>query len=236
MLFRSDITVMFRGGVYPIKNTLIFGPEDSGKEGHPIIWKAYESEKPVLSEGTEVGNWQKGENCIWQTQLDRTEKLRQLYVNDRPATLSQCKKTVKGLGGYGKFTIKGNEPWAYRPGEEIDGILLNKLEMPVVAHPEELEILSQTTWTTCRLCVREIVDKGDKLAVLFQQPFGAISCSLGSGTSFGLKSDYTLFKAKEFLTDPGEFYFDRSSKTLYYKPCVDENMLAFIEVAQKQHL
>ena len=31
----QDITVFLRGGNYPISKTLVFGPEDSGKEGHP---------------------------------------------------------------------------------------------------------------------------------------------------------------------------------------------------------
>lgn len=222
----QDITVVLRGGTYPIKNTLLFGPEDSGKEGHPIIWKAYEGERPVLSGGVEVGNWQKGDNGIWQTQLERTEKLRQLYVNDRPATLSQYKKKVKGQGGYGKFEVKGDESWAYNAGEEIDGVLVNKSEMPTVAHPEELEILSQGTWTSSRLCIRGIEGKGDKLALLFAQPFGAIALSMGSGTALKTNDNFSLYNAKEFITEPGEFCFDRSTKILYYKPRTDEDMLS----------
>lgn len=222
----QDITVVLRGGTYPIKNTLLFGPEDSGKEGHPIIWKAYEGEKPVLSGGIEVGNWQKGENGIWQTKLDRTERLRQLYVNDRPATLSQYKKKVKGQGGYGKFVVKGDELWAYEAGEEIDGILVRKDEMPVVAHPEELEILSQGTWTSSRLCIRGMENKGDQLALLFAQPFGAIALAMGSGTALKTNDNFSLYNAKEFITEPGEFCFDRSAKILYYKPQEGEDMLS----------
>lgn len=222
----QDITVVLRGGTYPIKNTLLFGPEDSGKEGHPIIWKAYEGEKPVLSGGIEVGNWQNGENGIWQTKLDRTERLRQLYVNDRPATLSQYKKKVKGQGGYGKFVVKGDELWAYEAGEEIDGILVRKDEMPVVAHPEELEILSQGTWTSSRLCIRGMENKGDQLALLFAQPFGAIALAMGSGTALKTNDNFSLYNAKEFITEPGEFCFDRSAKILYYKPRADEDMLS----------
>ena len=220
-----DITVFLRGGNYPISNTLVFGPEDSGKEGHPVVWKAYEGEIPVLSGGIEAGNWQKGENGIWQARLDRNEKLRQLYVNDRPAILSQYKKKVKGQGGYGTFTVKGDEPWAHFAGKEIDGVLVNKSEMPTVARPEDLEILAQTTWTTSRLCIRAIEEKGDKQALLFAQPFGAISQSMGSGTALNVKADFTLFNAKEFITESGEFSFDRSSKTLYYQPREGEDML-----------
>ena len=82
-----DISVILRGGDYSINKTLVFGPEDSGKEGHPVVWKAYEGEKPVLCGGTEVSKWQKGDNGIWQTKLDYSEKLRQLVVNDVPATI-----------------------------------------------------------------------------------------------------------------------------------------------------
>lgn len=227
----QDITVVLRGGTYPIKNTLFFGPEDSGKEGHPIIWKACEGEKPVLSGGIEAGNWQKGENGIWQTKLDRTERLRQLYVNDRPATLSQYKKKVKGQGGYGKFVVKGDELWAYQAGEEIDGVLVRKDEMPVVEHPEELEILSQGTWTSSRLCIRGIENKGDKLALLFAQPFGAIALAMGSGTALKTNDNFSLYNAKEFITEPGEFCFDRSAKILYYKPRADEDMLSVKVIA-----
>ncbi|MBW8325106.1 MAG: hypothetical protein K0M50_10120 [Prolixibacteraceae bacterium] len=222
----QDITVVLRGGTYPIKNTLFFGPEDSGKEGHPIIWKAYEGEKPVLSGGTEAGNWQNGENGIWQTKLDQTERLRQLYVNDRPATLAQYKKKVKGQGGYGKFVVKGDELWAYEAGEEIDGVLVRKDEMPVVAHPEELEILSQGTWTSSRLCIRGMENKGDNLALLFAQPFGAIALAMGSGTALKTNDNFSLYNAKEFITEPGEFCFDRSAKILYYKPQEGEDMLS----------
>jgi len=222
----QDVSVFLRGGNYPISKTLIFGPEDSGKEGHPIIWKAFQGEQPVLNGGTAVIDWKKGENGIWQAKLDRIEKLRQLYVNDKPATLSRYKKTVKGLGGYGRFEIKGDEPWSNHAGAEIDGVSINSSEMPVVTHPDDLEILSQTTWTTSRLCVREILPKGDQQVLLLSQPFAAISQSMGSGTAFSLTTDYTLFNAKEFLTEPGEFYFDRYSGILYYKPRDGEDLLS----------
>ena len=220
----QDITVFLRGGNYPITKTLDFGPEDSGKEGHPIVWKAFQGEKPVLNGGSPVINWEKGEGGIWQAKLDRSEKLRQLYVNDKPATLSRYKKTVKGLGGYGKFEVKGDEPWANRAGVEIDGVLVNSSEMPVVTHPEDLEILSQTTWTTSRLCIREILAKGDQQVLLLAQPFAAISQSMGSGTAFSLKTIYTLYNSKEFVSEPGEFYFDSHSKILNYKPRECEDM------------
>ena len=156
----QDICVILHVGTYKIENTIFFGPEDSGIDEHPVVWKTYEGETPVISGGIGTRSWQKGDNGIWQTKLERTEKLRQLYINDKPAKLSQYKKQVKGQGGYGKYLVKGDEPWAFRQGEGVDGILVNKSDMPVIAHPEDLEMRTQTTWTMNRVCVRGIKEEG----------------------------------------------------------------------------
>jgi len=216
----QDITVILRGGTYTIKTPLIFGSEDSGKKGHPIIWKAFEEEEPVLCGGIEVSNWQKGENDIWQTKLDRNDKLQQLVVNDIPATLSKYKKEVKGQGGFGKFVVNGDEFWASRKGEEFDGLLISKTDFPEILRPADLEIRTQTGWTTNQICVRDIQEEGNKWILLLDQPFGAISQSCG----FSVNSNCSFFNAKEFITEPGEFYFDRIEKTLYYKPREGEDM------------
>ncbi len=221
----QDICVILRGGTYIIDSTIFFGPEDSGSDEHPVIWKAYEGETPVLSGGIATGSWQRGDNGIWQTKLERNEKLRQLYVNDKPSKLSQYKKKVKGQGGYGKYLVTGVEPWALRQGEGADGIMVNKSDMPVIAHPEDLELRTQTTWTMNRVCVRGVKEEGHQLALLLQQPFGVISQSLGYGTAFDPTGDFHLFNAREFITEPGEFYFDRFEKILYYKPKEDEDMM-----------
>ena len=221
----QDICVILRGGTYTIESTIFFGPEDSGRDEHPVIWKAYEGETPVLSGGIEIGSWQKGDNGIWQTKLERTQKLRQLYIDDKPAKLSQYKKLVKGQGGYGKFLVKGDEPWALRQGEGIDGMLVNKSDMPVIAHPEDLEVRTQTTWTMNRVCVRGVKEEGNQLALLLQQPFGVISQSLGYGTALEPTAYCSLFNAREFITEAGEFYFDRFEKILYYKPREGEDMM-----------
>ena len=51
---RGGITVWLRGGVYPIRKTLHFTREDSGKEGSPIVYKAYPDEDVYFSGGQEI--------------------------------------------------------------------------------------------------------------------------------------------------------------------------------------
>src|SRR5215468_4595995 len=48
------VTVLVRGGTYVLKETLVFGPEDSGTQQRRIVYAAYPDETPVLSGGREI--------------------------------------------------------------------------------------------------------------------------------------------------------------------------------------
>lgn len=53
----SDILVLIRGGTYYTKQTVVFGPQDSGKHGS-ITYAAYADEVPIFSAGQKLTGWQ----------------------------------------------------------------------------------------------------------------------------------------------------------------------------------
>ncbi|MGJ8634111.1 MAG: right-handed parallel beta-helix repeat-containing protein [Luteolibacter sp.] len=53
----AEIEVLVREGSYQLKDTVVFGLEDSGDE--KTSYAAYPGEKPVFSSGEEIVNWQK---------------------------------------------------------------------------------------------------------------------------------------------------------------------------------
>ena len=53
----GDIVVNLRGGNYFFSTPLEFTPEDSGRNGFQIIYRAYKKEVPVISGGVVVTNW-----------------------------------------------------------------------------------------------------------------------------------------------------------------------------------
>jgi hypothetical protein len=55
----NDIHVYFRAGTYQLKETVVFGLEDSGEGDATITYAAYPGEKPVFSSGVEIGGWNK---------------------------------------------------------------------------------------------------------------------------------------------------------------------------------
>lgn len=59
----KDIVVQIRGGHYPLRETVVFGLEDSGGDS-TITYGAFPGEQPVFSSDVELGNWKKPEGAI----------------------------------------------------------------------------------------------------------------------------------------------------------------------------
>ena len=55
----GDITVLIRGGTYYLKETVVFGLEDSGNKNQSIKYAAYPGEEPVFSSGVRITGWKK---------------------------------------------------------------------------------------------------------------------------------------------------------------------------------
>lgn len=216
--------IFLHGGTYRLSETLVLEKKHSG-----VTWCAFPGEIPVISGGEVVTGWEPYKEGIWKVRLNRKEKLRQLYVNGQPARMAECNRIMKGQGGYGEFVIAGDEYWALNPGKKADGVRLLKNEFTPVKNLEDLEIQSQSTWVTNRLCVRGIKEIDVFYVLLFEQPFASFLQNQGWGTGFQLSGNLKLFNALEYLDEPGEFYFDRKEQTLYYMPRKNEN-LTFAEV------
>lgn len=222
----GDIVVTFAGGTYPIANTVVFGPEDSATGTHRIIYRAAPGEKPVFTGGVVVGGWTSYKDGIWKAPLNRNEKLRALYVNDRRAIMAKSGRGIRAQGGWGTYTVTaGQAPWAWQSGTTADGVKYNGADIPVIAHnPLDVEIENQTTWNKNFIGVREITTEGDKRVFKLQQPYGAIAQQIGWNAGLTLNSEHIIHNAFELLDKPGEFYFDRTEQTLYYIPRPGEDL------------
>ena len=220
----GDIYVYLRGGTYTIQSPIAFGPQDSGSNGYRIFYQAYPGETPVLSGATRVTGWTLASGNIYKASLNRSTKLRNLYVNDQRASMTS--KTVTARGGYGTYSVTaGQASWAWVSGSKSDGVQYSTSDVPSIAsNRDDLEIVNSTTWNENIVSVRDVITAGSYRVLLFQQPYGAIAQSPCCGAAFTASGTHTIFNAFEFLNSPGQFYFDKSTKTLYYYPRSGENM------------
>jgi hypothetical protein len=222
----GDIIVTFADGTYPVTSTVVFGPEDSATGTNRIIYRAAAGAKPVLSGGVPVTGWKPFKDGIWQAALNRDQKLRALYVNDRRAVMSHSKTKIQARGGWGNYTVTaGQAPWAWQSGRAADGIRYNLSDLPqIVRNPTDVEIENETTWNANFVGVREITTEGGQYVFKLQQPYGAIAQQIGWGAGLTLDSQQIIHNAFELLNQPGEFYFDRAAQTVYYIPRPGEDM------------
>ena len=220
----QDIYVYLRAGNYPITSTVTFGPADSGTNGHRIYYEAFPGEMPVLNGATRVTGWTASGN-VYKASLQRSTKLRNLYVNDARAAMTS--KTVSAKGGSGTYSVTaGQAAWAWVSGSNSDGVKYATTDVPAIAsNKDDLEIVNGTTWNENIVCVRDVTTSSDNYRVLsLQQPYGAIAQLPGWSSGFSTSGTHTIYNAYEFLNSPGQFYFDKTAGTLYYYPRSGENM------------
>jgi len=210
----GDVVVYLRGGVYPLRAPLEFQAADSGQNGFNVIYRAYGTERPVLSGGVPVTGWTLDRGQIYKARLDWDGKLRSLYVDGVRARMTQAE--YKAQGPWGEFVVKGDEPWAETPGKTLDGVEFDSSEVPVFRNPEDLELLQHRTWNFLVLGIRGIARENGHTILKLQQPYGAIAATLAWNCNLDPKGTVTIRNAYELLQNPGEFYFDRKTHTLYY--------------------
>ncbi|WP_155370717.1 ricin-type beta-trefoil lectin domain protein [Catellatospora vulcania] len=219
----GDIHVYLRGGRYPVSSTIEFGAGDSGTNGYRVVYAAYADETPVLDGGVQVTGWTQHSGNIWKAPLDRANKLRTLYVNDKRAFMAA--KTISSAGCQGTYNITaGQASWAWESGSQCDGARYSSADFPAVArNQDDIEIETGTTWTTAIVGVRQVTTDGSNRVALFQQPGAAIAQGAFNGNA-QVGGSHKVMNAYEFLDTPGEFHFDKTSRTLYYYKGSAENM------------
>ena len=220
----GDITVYLRGGDYRLTEPVVFDTRDSGTNGHSVIYKAYADEVPVINGSEKVTGWSKYNDKLWSAPLSRSTKLRNLYVNDRRANMGSVR--VQSKGGYGQYSVKaGQADWAWDSGTKSDGSSYADNAMPkITSNFDDLEIINGTTWNENIVCTRDIKYENGSVVMLYQQPYGAIAQTPGWGAGFSTGGTHTIYNAFSFVDEPGEFYFDKTAKVLYYYPRQGDDM------------
>lgn len=220
----GDINVYLRGGDYRITEPVVFDARDSGKNGFCINYRAYKDEVPVINGAQQVTGWTKFNDKLWAAPLDRDIKLRNLYVNDSRAHMGSV--SVQAKGGYGDYYVTaGQADWAWDFGRKSDGIAYDVNSIPrIPSNFDDLEIVNGTTWNENIVCSRDVKVDGGSLIILLQQPYGAIAQTPGWGAGFSAGGWHTIYNSFSFVDEPGEFYFDKTDKVLYYYPRQGEDM------------
>lgn len=218
----GDIVVYFRGGQYPFTGPVNFDPADSGTNGYNVSYQAYPGEVPVFNGGTKVTGWTQTSGNIYQATLTRSTKLRTLYVNGKRAIMARG-PVIAPQGGDGTYTINGTESWALSAGSTYSGIKFNASDLGSYARPSDVELVNQVGFSFHVVGLSDLTTSGSYRIAKLQMPMGAIALSEPQGWGMAFyqynnnpANHFYVQNAYELLDQPGEFYFNRNTNTLYY--------------------
>lgn len=210
-------TILLRGGVYFLDAPLVLRPEHSG-----VRIAAVRNETPVLSGGRRLSGWravQTAEGELWTAELPEARAgqwfFRQLWVNGerRP----RARHPNRGYLAIAEVPDATNAvPW--HQGQTR--FRFNAGELPVLAHPEDAEVLAFTRWVETRLPVTSV----DATARLIH---------FGKRSTFKLDPGDPWFAegAREFLDAPGEWFLDTREGRIFYVPRPGESLRRFEAIA-----
>lgn len=213
---KDGIQIILQSGTSQLNKPLLFRPEDSGTLESPTIFRSEKDAHVVISGGVQVTGWQQVKGNIYKAHLDRNSKLRSLFVNGKRMHMAGTDIPVKGEGNWGSYYINGSEPWAFGAGSAVDGVKFASKDISEYENAEDVELVQFNIWTQKILCAREIEQMGDTTVIKLQQPYGAIATSMAWAGAINYEKSFVIRNAFELLDSPGEFYFNRKTKTLYY--------------------
>ena len=223
----KNINVIISDGIYELDESLVFGINDF-KQNATITYKAAQGAHPVLSGGKHItSKWTSEGNGIYSTTLDRNKKLRSLYVNGKRCYMT-C-NTIRGCGAFGEYEItEGEYDWAWADGVERAGVYLEYDEDNILLNTrnqDDIELVTRSTWNTNTVCVDHFEENAVYIMAYFQMPYGAIAQTVRWGNEYTFNTpDTYIYNVFEWLDEPGEFYFDKTSHKLYYYPREDEDL------------
>ena len=209
----GDIIIYLLEGTYNLSATFDLISEDSGTNSYNLIYQAYNEKTAVISGGLQIppANWSLYDSTknIHRAYVGSLET-RQLYVNG--------KRAIRAQGRMSGFTKKDY------------GYETTHFNMQYWDNKQDIEIVSLTWWKSYRCGVSDI--SGNRM--IMKQPCWKNS-QLHQG--FEMENPTWIENAYELLDEEGEWYLNRSTGYLYYKPRTGEDMaLATVVVPRLQTL
>ncbi len=211
----GDIVVYVGGGTYEISEPVVFDANDSGTNGHKVVYKATAGQTPIVSGGKAIKNWEVHDktNNIYKAAVGDLE-FRQIYVNGVRGIRARYPNRTN------EVTLEGYLLGATVTGKAPYQLQVNPAELQgweTWSNLNEVEVVMVTHWKQKRARIASIAGN----LINFQEPENAAQ-TMNHMEQGGTPHWYE--NAYEFLDAEGEFYLNTQTNTLFYKPKKDESM------------
>lgn len=214
---KHPITVHVADGVYYLPETLALTPSDSGTAEAPVIYRAQNEGRAVLSGGSKLDlKWTAYQDGIFKATTPVGLKIDQLFIagkNQRMARYPNYDATKKSAPYQGfaadAFSKERAANWADPAGGYIHAI-------------------HRASWGGYHYLITGKDDQGE---VTYEGGWQ-------NNRQMGMHKDYRMVEnIFEELDAPGEWFHNSKTRTLYYQPAEGINLAqATVEVVRLRHL
>jgi hypothetical protein len=193
---KADITVWLADGTYPVQETIVFDPADSGNGTYSVTYKAQEGAKPVISGGIEISGWEKKDNGRWAAKVPdelRGKSFRELFMDGIRATRARHPNS-----GYLRVAEAG--------ADRRTNFQYHEGDFPAPDNPSRVELVLLHDWSISRIPLADI--NYDKRIITAVDSIGAKSLSFFNLDNWEKDPRYFLENDLNFLDSPGEWHYD----------------------------
>lgn len=200
----GTITVYVRGGMYFLDKPLIFTPEDTGTVKTPIKYISYNNEISIISGGKAITGF-KQNGKLWSVEIPEVKSgewlFYQLFVNEKRRVNARMPNE-----GYLRTVETLEKGFDFRTGDirRWDNI-------------EDARITLFHLWESSTHYIESIDDNKSYVELDTGIPWGGM-CWIEK------EQRYIIENVFEGLDQPGEWYLNRKSGTLYYYPMAEEKL------------
>jgi hypothetical protein len=203
---RKKATVILRGGTYFLPETLVFKPEDSD-----TTYKAAPGETVVVSGGRAISGWKKSQDGLWTAQMPPGFRFNQLFIDGKRRTRARTPNEGAFFRVDGQLTEDKPTRLKYKEGD---------LKADWAARGD-VEVVVLQKWAELRMPIVS-VDAASRSAVLSGDCFKWIIEN---------NARYWVENSPDLLDAPGEWYLDKKTGLLNYKPLAGEDPAKVVAIA-----
>ena len=211
----GPVTVLVRGGAYRMAAPFVLEPQDSGSEQAPVVFAAFQDEHPVLSGGRVISGFRQNGH-LWECDLPDVKAgrwyFRQLFVNGARRTVARSPN--EGYYRIAKLMPGPRDARSKPIARDRFGFQAGDLQP--YARLADVDLVLMHSWETSIHPLKSV----DPTAQVVE-----FAAPLKEWWSIGYWEEaqrYYVENALELLDQPGEWYLNRETGRLSYRPLPGE--------------
>ncbi len=229
---RRPVSVLIRGGDYFLAEPLVLTPEDSGTADCPVTYAAFKGETPRITGGQPIRGWKTGDDGMWTVRLPEVKQgkwyFRQLFVAQKGQPYFQRRyRPNKGAFVIAGLTDSPVRRTSSRHTQSQKDFRFFPGDLQPWQNLDDVEIVALHDWSASRLRIAEL-DPERHVVRFTAYPVYRIGHWYQDG-----RNPYFAENVREALGRPGEWYLDRRTGTLSYRPLAGEQMDQLVVVAPR---